>query len=187
MMYSNIDILQAIKAGQLTINPFQPEMVKAAGLTLHLGQTLLRPVPGKIVDVKTGALPDYEEITISNDKPYCLKVGEFLLGATYEKVTVGDSLGFFIEGRSTLARVGLTIVQTAMLVYPGHRNRAITLELANHGHNSIMLYPLMKIARVAIIELKTPSSISYDDSGKYREQGDVGRPIFQDEFFKLKN
>lgn len=181
MMYSNVDIAAAIKSKQLIIEPFHEKMIKAAGLTLHLGARLLKPVPGVTVDIKNGVIPDFDEIVLEDDKPYVIKPGEFLLGATYEKVTVGASLGFFIEGRSTLARIGLTIVQTAMLVYPGHRNRAVTLELANHGANDILLYPRMKIARVALLELKSPSTIVYDESGKYRKQQDVGKPIFKNE------
>lgn len=181
MMLSNEDIKRAIKAGELEITPFSEKYIRASGITMHLGKHLLRPIPGKVVDPKKRIIPDYEEIEISDDKPYPLTTGEFLLGHTHQTVTVGSKLGFLIEGRSTLARVGLTIVQTAMLVYPGHRNRAITLELANHGPNTIMLYPRMKIARVALIELRTPSSEMYDDTGKYRNQSAVGMPIFEDE------
>ena len=184
MMLSNEDIKQVIENGQLTITPFYPETIKASGLTMHLGELLLKPLPGKVVDVKNQIAPDYQEITIADEQPYKLMPSEFVLGHTYESVTVGASLGFFIEGRSTLARVGLTIVQTAMLVYPGHSNRAITLELANHGPNPILLYPRMKIARVALFELRTASSERYDDSGKYRNQGAVGRPIFKDEILQ---
>lgn len=183
-MLSNVDIKNAITTGELVIEPFSEEYLRGAGLTLHLGHELLKPLPGKIVDVKQKVYPDYEEINLKDDSPYLLQPGEFILGHTFQKVTVGASLGFFIEGRSTLARIGLTIVQTAMLVYPGHRNRTVTLELANHGPNGILLYPKMKIARVALFELKTPSSEIYDDYGKYREQGMVGRPIFNDEILK---
>lgn len=180
-MLSNEDIKNAIASGELVIDPFCPSYIRAAGLTLHLAAKLLKPLPGKVVDVKTGGIPEYQEIMLSDQAPYTLQPGEFVLGSTYQKVTVGASLGFLIEGRSTLARVGLTIVQTAMLVYPGHRQRAVTLELANHGPNPILLYPRMKIARVALIELKTPSSEQYDDRGKYRQQSLVGQPIFIDE------
>jgi dCTP deaminase len=187
MMYSNIDIQRALDSGELIIEPFAPECIRSAGLTLHLGPKLLKPLPGKSVDVRTRQIPDYREIDLDQTSSYTLEPGEFVLGATYQKITVGASLGFLIEGRSTLARVGLTIVQTAMLVYPGHSERAVTLELANHGPNPIILYPLMKIARVALIELKTPSSERYDDTGKYRDQEDVGPPIFKDEFLKQRS
>lgn len=184
MMYSNEDLLRAIETGELVIAPFSKSMIKSAGVLLHLGEELLRPIPGTIVDVRRKTTPDMERITISNERPYPLEPGGFILGHTYQSVTVGQRLGFFIEGRSTLARVGLTIVQTAMMVYPGHSNRPITLELANHGPNTILLYPRMKIARAAIIELKTPSSERYDEKGKYRNQTTVGGPIFNDELLE---
>ena len=49
---------------------------------------------------------------------------------------------------------------------------------------TILLYPKMKIARVAIIELKTPSTEAYDDAGKYRGQKSVGAPIFEKEILE---
>ena len=184
MMYSSADLKKAIEDGSLHVSPFHERMIRPSCLTLHLGENLLRPLPGKVVDVKNKIIPDYEELTIQLDAPHALAPGEFVLGHTYEAVTVGQNLGFFIEGRSTLARVGLTIVQTAMLVYPGHRERAITLELANHGVNTILLYPKMKIARAAIFELKSPSEQQYDDTGKYGDQSVVGRPVFENEFLQ---
>jgi dCTP deaminase len=183
-MLSNEDIKLLIKSGELLIEPYSDELLRSSGVTLHLGHELLRPLPGKIVDVKNGVIPDYEKILIEDGKPHALKPGDFLLGHTYQKVSVGPRIGFLIEGRSTLARVGLTIVQTAMLVYPGHRNRPVTLELANHGPNTILLYHKMKIARVALFELKSASSLMYDDNGKYKDQTSVGPPIFKDEILK---
>lgn len=183
-MLSNEDIKELLRTGELVIEPYRDAMLRACGITMHLGHDLLRPLPGKVVDVKNKITPDYDTLTLEDDRPYHLKPGEFVLGHTYEKVSVGPSVGFLIEGRSTLARVGLTIVQTAMLVYPGHRGRTVTLELANHGPNTILLYPKMKIARVALFRFTSPSSELYDDKGKYREQVSVGPPIFDDEFMK---
>ncbi|MEZ4755073.1 MAG: dCTP deaminase [Bdellovibrionota bacterium] len=184
MMLSDVDIKKVLENGELIIEPFSDELMRGSGVTLHLGSLLLKPKAGEIIDVKSGKSPEYENINITLENPYKLNPGDFVLGHTFQKISVGPSLGFLIEGRSTLARVGLTIVQTAMLVYPGHRNRTVTLELANHGPNPILLYPKMKIARVALLELKTPSSIDYDTKGKYREQGLVGPPIFKDEIMK---
>ncbi|RMG41668.1 MAG: dCTP deaminase [Candidatus Dadabacteria bacterium] len=184
MMLSDQDIREAIKSGLLTIDPMRDEFIRASGVTLHLGRTLLKPVSDTVIDVKKGTLPDYQEIKLDTETAYTLNPGEFLLGHTHQKVTVGNSLGFLIEGRSTLARIGLTIVQTAMIVYPGHTDRAVTLELANHGPNPIKLYYRMKIARAAIFELKTPSTIMYDDYGKYKDQSGVGKPVFKDEVWE---
>ncbi len=181
MMFSNIDIEEALKNGSLEIDPLFEGAIRPASVRLHLGAQLLKPQAGPVVDVQKGILPEYTPITLEEDIGYELKPREFVLGATFEKVTVGNNLGFLIEGRSTLARLGLTIVQTAMIVYPGHTRRAVTLELANHGPNSIMLYPRMKIARAAIFELKSATKETYDNEGKYKEQTDVGPPIFKGE------
>ena len=51
-MYSNVDIEAALKDGSLVIDPFTPEQVKAAGITLHLGAMLLKPIAGTVCDVK---------------------------------------------------------------------------------------------------------------------------------------
>jgi dCTP deaminase len=181
MMLSNEDIKRVLESGELKISPFNPKWLRSSGITMHLGEELLIPRAGYVVDVAKQEPPPHDLVTLTMDKPYLLQPGEFLLGHTFQKVTVGSSLGFMIEGRSTLARVGLTIVQTAMMVYPGHSDRAVTLELANHGPNPILLYPRMKIARVVLFELKTPSSERYDEKGKYRIQQSVGIPIFSDE------
>jgi dCTP deaminase len=178
MMFSNKDIKEALENGSLKIDPLFEGAIRPASIRLHLGEQLLKPLPGIVVDVHKGVLPDYQEITINDDEGYILMPGEFMLAATFEKVSVGNNIGFLIEGRSTLARLGLTIVQTAMIVYPGHSERAVTLELANHGPNPIKLYPRMKIARAAIFELKSACEESYDVSGKYKDQKDVGPPIF---------
>jgi len=181
MMLSNEDIKAVVARGELKIAPYSDLWIRSSGITMHLGEELLKPRGGYVVDVAKGEPPPYDSIIITREKPYMLQPGEFLLGHTFQSVTVGPSLGFMIEGRSTLARVGLTIVQTAMMVYPGHSERPVTLELANHGPNPILLYPRMKIARVVLFELKSPSSVRYDDKGKYREQQSVGLPIFSNE------
>lgn len=184
MMLSDTDIRMALKNGELAISPFADEFIRSCGVTLHLGHQLMKPLPGNVVDVKHNLVPKFQEIYLTADKPYKLEPSEFVLGHTLQTVSVGQSLSFLIEGRSTLARVGLTIVQTAMLVYPGHTDRTVTLELANHGPNAILLYPRMKIARVVLIRLETPSAVRYDDNGKYREQSSVGPPIFKDEIWE---
>ena len=184
MMLSNEDIKKVIDSGELRITPFSEKFLRSSGITMHLGKELLKPQAGYVVDVTKAEPPPYESIIITREAPYALQPGEFLLGHTMENVTVGSSLGFMIEGRSTLARVGLTIVQTAMMVYPGHSDRPVTIELANHGPNPILLYPNMKIARVVLFELKTPSTVRYDDTGKYRGQQSVGVPIFYNEILQ---
>ena len=184
MMLSDVDLRAALAEGRIAITPFSDAQLRAAGITLHLGAQLQKPRPGAVVDVRARTLPEYDAIQLNAQEGYELEPQEFLLGHTLERITVGPSVGLLIEGRSTLARVGLTIVKTAMLVEPGHHDRTIALEIANHGPNPIRLYPEMKIARAVVHDLKTPSSRPYDKTGgKYRDQvEDVGLPILKNEF-----
>jgi dCTP deaminase len=184
MMLSAEDIRNYIADGTLIVEPFNESCIRISGLSLHMGETILKQLPGKVVDILTKTIPDYEEHTLTMDRPYPLVPGEFVLAHTHESVTVPQKLGLLIEGRSTFARVGLTVVQTAMIVDPGHRARSITLELANNGPNTILLYPKMKIARAALFEFKTPPAEAYDKTGKYRNQKSVGRPVFDREFLE---
>lgn len=182
MIYSSFDMLEAIKSKDLIVDPFHPNNIRPVGLALHLGEDLLIPEDNEVIDIKNKVLPKYNLVKIALNQPYTLKPHAFALAHTYEKITLSTRLAMMIEGRSTIARLGLTVVQTAMLVDPGHTNRVITLELANHSKNPILLYPKMKIARAIICELKTPAHEPYDKVGKYRNQTTAGQPIFEDEF-----
>lgn len=181
-MLSNVEILEVIKSKELVIRPFDKKQIRPAGITFRLGYTILELIPGKKVDIKKKEIPDYKKYRLRKNKPYLLKSGEFILGETLEKVTISNKLGFMMEGRSTLARLGITVVQTAMIVDTGIKNRAITLEIKNNGPNDVFLYPEMKIGRAIVFRLGKPASFEYDQRGKYRYQKGIGKPILEDEF-----
>lgn len=181
-MLSDVGILESIKNKELIIKPFDEKQIRPAGITIHLGYTILKPKSGKTIDIKKQVVPSYEKYKLTKDRPYLLKSNEFVLGETLEKVTISNKLGFMIEGRSTLARLGIAVVQTAMIVDTGIKNRAITLEIKNNGPNDILLYPEMKIGRAIVFRLDKPASHEYNEKGKYKYQEGVGQPILNNEF-----
>lgn len=75
--------------------------------------------------------------------------GAFMLGHTLEKVTLGPCLGAYIDGKSTLARNGLSVHVTAGFIDPGFSGQ-ITLELSNVAPWSLILKPGMLIAQLVI-------------------------------------
>lgn len=180
-MLSDNDIRRAIDRDEIIIDPFTEDHLRPSGVVFHLGESLLQSPEHEIVDVRSGKPPAYDLISIAPNSPFTLPPRGFVLGQTLERVSLSTRYSLMIEGRSTLARLGLTIVQTATLVYPGHTSRSITLELANHGPHSILLYPGMKIARGMFFELSSPASYHYDSEGKYQSQIEVGEPIFSNE------
>jgi deoxycytidine triphosphate deaminase len=72
---------------------------------------------------------------------YVLDPGEFILALTHEHVWIPRNLIAMVEGRSTYARVGLSMHQTAPWIQPGWDGQ-ITLEIRNSGPFRIELTPI---------------------------------------------
>ena len=63
------------------------------------------------------------------DEPFILHPGEFVLGSTYEVVTLPDDIAARLEGKSSLGRLGLLTHSTAGFIDPGFSGH-VTLELS---------------------------------------------------------
>lgn len=88
----------------------------------------------------------------------------FVLGSTVEWVELPDNLAMKIEGKSSLARLGLQI-ESAGFIDPGF-NGNITLEIKNlHPFRTIHLHRGMKIAQVRF---------AYTDAAVRRPYGHPG-------------
>jgi len=179
-MLSDNDIKRVIKEGKLKIEPFSEDQLKPAAISLHLGFNFLKPISSVTIDPLSDIPEDiYQRISLEENENYVLKPNEFILGETLEKVGISRNLGFLVEGTSTMARLGIEVVQTAMIVDTGvgfPRPRKITLEIKNNGPNPVVLHPKMRIAKALVFRLNTPSSYAYDDKRKYKEQMGVGIP-----------
>ena len=108
------------------------------------------------------------------DEPFILHPGEFVLGSTYEQVTLPDDIAARLEGKSSLGRLGLLTHSTAGFVDPGFTGH-ITLELSNVATLPIKLWPGMKIGQLCFFRLSSPAMRPYG-SGEYasRYQGQRG-------------
>jgi dCTP deaminase len=104
---------------------------------------------------------------ISLEQPYKMKPGEFLHGKTHERIKLPTHLAGMIEGRSSLARLGLGVHITAPTVQTGFEGRLV-LEMCNHGPFTLELKPRMKIAQLVLEHLSLPASGGY--SGQYQGQ-----------------
>ena len=74
---------------------------------------------------------------------FYIEPSEFVLAMSHEKITVPDNMIAIVEGRSTYARVGLSMHQTAPWIQPGWKDKAIVLEILNTGPLTIQLTPLV--------------------------------------------
>lgn len=111
--------------------------------------------------------PDYvrfSEIEFYKEK-YSLQAGHFVLGKTFEYIALPEDIVGLLEGRSSVGRQGLMIHVTAGVVDPGFKGHLV-FELANVGKMPILLYPLMRVARITFVKTKP----TQEYAGKFRIQ-----------------
>jgi dCTP deaminase len=109
--------------------------------------TLVDPAhPDFKADAAIRALTKNEDIDPA--KGYPLDPGILILGWTREFLDLKQSrLAARVEGKSSLARLGLSIHLTAPTIHAGFQGR-IRLEIVNHGHHPIILRPDMRICQL---------------------------------------
>ena len=98
-------------------------------------------------------------INIPLGKGYILSPGAFVLAWTYETITLPNHsrVAARVEGKSSLARLGLAVHVTAPTIHAGFEG-PVQLELCNHGPVSIRLTPGMPICQLIFeMTLGTPA------------------------------
>ncbi len=173
MILSDKSIRDEIESGRICIEPFDPSDVQPASVDLHLDDQVLvfRNSTAPYIDLKE-AVPDLNEmVRIEDDEPFILHPGEFVLGSTLERVTLGDSIVARLEGKSSLGRIGLLIHSTAGFVDPGWDGN-LTLELSNVSRLPLTLYKGMPIGQISFQYLSTPAENPYGSEAlRSRYQG----------------
>jgi dCTP deaminase len=89
-----------------------------------------------------------------------MQPGDFALASTVERLELPDDLLGRLEGRSSIARLGITVHSTAAVFEPGWIGTA-TMELSNLGRMPVALYPGMRICAFSFEEVSSPVSVPY--------------------------
>ena len=179
MILTDKNILQQISDNKIVIDPSPSlEQIQPSSIDLRLGNEFLLPIPHQLVDVKNGS-PHYETIECNVLQ---MPPNSFILGTTIERIKLPPNLIARVEGRSSLARLGIAIHITAGFIDPSFEGQ-ITLEIANLSNNTVMLYENMRICQIVFEELKeTPNRLYGDCGNKYQgQQGVTGSLIYYDE------
>lgn len=174
MILSDRDISIRLKSGSLCIYPPpEDEQLQPASVDVRLGCSFIRFRHSRgEIDVRDGSgLESMQVVSVMpNDAAVRVEPGEFLLATTAERVVMPDDLVARIEGRSSLARVGLAVHVTAGFIDPGFAGY-ITLELANANRFPITIYTGMRIAQLAFESLTSPALRPYGhESGNSKYQ-----------------
>ncbi|MDP7550917.1 MAG: dCTP deaminase [Acidimicrobiales bacterium] len=174
MILSDRSIREAVTKGQIVIEPYDDSCVQPSSVDLHLDHRFLvfRNHTRGLIDVRQDLSDLTEMVEGSDDDPFILHPGEFVLGSTSERIAVPDDLVARLEGKSSLGRLGLLIHSTAGYVDAGWDGQ-LTLELSNVASLPITLYPGMKIGQISFMHMTTAADNPYGASqlgSKYRGQ-----------------
>ncbi|MGH3632085.1 MAG: dCTP deaminase [Mycobacteriales bacterium] len=165
MLLSDKDLRSEIGAGRVQVAPYDEEMVQPSSIDVRLDRYFrvfenhryphIDPACEQ-ADLTRLVEPDGEE-------PFILHPGEFVLGSTYEVITLPDDIASRLEGKSSLGRLGLLTHSTAGFIDPGFSGH-VTLELSNVATLPIKLWPGMKIGQLCMFRLSSPAEHPYGSS-----------------------
>lgn len=193
MRLSDGDIEQRVQEGSIRISP-QPGKDAIAGISvdLRLDHRFRVFSNNSVTHLDLSGDRDQlerdidrimsKEIEIAEDDALFIHPGELILGATLESVSIPDDLVGWLDGRSSLARLGLMVHVTAGRIDPGWDGQ-IVLEFYNNGKLPLALRPGMVICAMSFETLSSPANKPYNkrENAKYRDQqGAVGSRISKD-------
>ena len=193
MKLSDKDIIQYLKVGKIAIAP-EPSQDKIKGISVDLRLDnrfrVFNDHTAPYIDLsgprdEVQAIMDTvmgEEIAIKEGEAFFLHPGELALAATMESVTIPDDLVGWLDGRSSLARLGLMVHVTAHRIDPGWQGQ-IVLEIFNSGKLPLALRPGMDICAINFETLSSAASKPYNKraDAKYKNQsGPIASRINQD-------
>ena len=113
-MLSKKDILLAMKRKELKVKPFDRKMLLPNSLKIRLDSEFAMLRGGEIDPHKGKDFSDfYEIVKLRPREKIMLKPNQFLLARTLESVSISKGLSALVHGRSTLARMGMAVTQTA--------------------------------------------------------------------------
>jgi dCTP deaminase len=183
---SDHDIALALAAGEVRIDPYDPQDLQPSSVDLHLDDRfrVFRNNRYPYIDVRAPQPDLTEMLTVVADEPFILQPGEFVLGQTLEWVELPNDLVARLEGKSSLGRLGLLIHSTAGYVDPGWKGN-LTLELSNVANLPIALYFGMRIGQISFFKMSSPVDRPYGSpslGSKYQGQKEPTASAFHRDF-----
>ena len=176
MLLSDGDIRQELESGRVGLDPLDLSMVQPSSVDVRLDRFFRLFDNHKYQHIDPSLdQPDLTRLVeVDASESFVLHPGEFVLGATFEVVTLPDDIAARLEGKSSLGRLGLLTHSTAGFIDPGFSGH-VTLELSNVATLPITLWPGMKIGQMCFFRLSSPAEHPYG-SEKYgsRYQGQRG-------------
>lgn len=167
MFLSDIDIEKAIAKKEITLDPFDPKRLQPASYDILLGNKFIENDASSThyVDPARKIYAKTTEKTVADGDEFVLHPGVSVLGLSKEFFG-SDHYLIQVGGKSSLARVGLMIHNTAGIINPGHFLH-ITFEITNQSNIPIILRPGMEIAQLTFSMISSPPKQNYKKVGRF--------------------
>ncbi len=174
MILSDNGIREYMATGALSVTPFNPDALQPASLDCCLGNHYLLVDEHKMGCIQMDEPIEYRDIVADT---FTLPPHSFVLATTQEHIRLPNNLTAFVEGRSSIGRMGL-FIQNAGWVDAGFEGK-ITLELYNANSLPIQLVAGRRVCQLVFCTLDQAAEQGYN--GKYQGQANaVGSRIYQD-------
>ena len=174
MILSDRTIKELLKKKELIIEPITEEQIQPASVDLRLGNHFLNVDENTVESMTLDKEINYVSF---NSSEIIIPPHSFLLATTMEYIKLPNYLTAFVEGRSSIGRIGL-FIQNAGWVDPGFEG-AITLELYNANRLPIKLTEGRRLCQLVFARLDQEAETPY--IGKYQKQtGATGSRVFLD-------
>ena len=172
MILSGEQIREYIRQGRILVEPFDERLIGPSQVDLRLGSKFRVFKATNVVDPSDkDSIERNTELIDTKGKPFVIKSGQLILGITLEKIAVPNDLVASIEGRSSIARIGVFIHISSGHVNPGSGSNdpiPVTLEILNMNPAPVKLYPGMRIGQLLFYTMDRAVSKGYDEiGGKY--------------------
>jgi len=162
MLLSDRDIKSEIDKGRVVLEPYDLNMIQPSSVDVRLDRLFRTFENHKYAHIDPAEnQPELtREVAVEGNEPFILHPGEFVLGSTFEVISLPDDIAGRLEGKSSLGRLGLLTHSTAGFIDPGFSGH-VTLELSNVATLPIKLWPGMKIGQLCLFRLESPAEHPY--------------------------
>ena len=159
-----------IARGYIRIDPYDPRLVQPNSLDIRLGNHFVWYEAGS--EVIDPYIPDSVTSGVKevHADAFILNPGRFVLAETLECIGLPDNIVATIEGKSSIARLGITLHQTGGWIDAGFRG-TITLEMANVNSRPVKVYAGMPVGQLVFYTTERAEN-PYDkkSDAKYLDQ-----------------
>ena len=167
MFLSDSDIKKAVEKGDIVLQPFDETRLQPVSYDILLGNKFVENDASAthFVDPAHKIYAKTRETMVEDDDEFVLHPGISVLGLSKEFFG-SDHYLIQVGGKSSLARCGLMIHNTAGIINPGHFLH-ITFEITNQNNIPIILRPGMEIAQITFSMISSPPKQNYKKTGRF--------------------